>query len=254
MFKLVQSDKEIKRVRAFCANGFFGARINTTIAAYGTDDRFVRTWYAENDNRITAAVQLTQDAAVIQCTSDADFDSLTVLLQFAGAKTVTGEKECMKKLGLPLHRQGVLMSAATLPALQRTAENADSEQLARLHPVLFGETARNENPTDFAAWFADVSHRTRHGLSEYFAIFENGKAVSCAGTLYSNAQYGCIGAVATLPDYRKRGFGRDCTLTAAHSVLANGQTPCLACADNGIQKWYETMGFAICGAWAESEF
>ena len=252
MFKLVLSEKEIKKVRTFCAHGFFGARINTTLAAYGTDDRFVRTWYEENNNHITAVAQLTQAAAVVQCTPDADFDSLAVLLQFAGAKTVTGEKECMEKLGLPQAGRGYLMTAEAVVSAQTKAEKTDSELLALLYPVLFGETARKENPTDFAVWYADLSHRVRHGLCECFAVFEEKEAVSCASVLYSNAQYGCIGAVATRPEHRRRGFGSACTLTAAQSVLANGQTPCLACADGGIHKWYESMGFAVSGEWAEA--
>lgn len=251
MFKLVSSEKEIMKVRAMCADGFFGARINTTLAAYGADDRFVRTWYEEKEKGITAAVQLTQETAVVHCTQEADFESLAVLLQFTGAKTVLGEEGCILQLGSDPVGRGFLMEAAVPAHRESAVGRADSEQLSLLYPVLFGDTARQERPADFAAWYADLSHRVRHGLCDCYAVFREGCAVSCAAVLYSNAQYGCIGAVATRPQQQGKGYGTDCTLAAAHAVVLNGLTPCLACADSGIHKWYEKMGFCVCGAWAE---
>lgn len=251
MFKLVDSDKEIKKVRTFCTKGYFGARINTTLAAYGTDDRFVRTWYEEKDEKLVAVMQLTEGAAVVKCRQDADFDSLTALLQFVGAKTVIGDRESVKNLPFMVSGQGMLMTCDSLSAPAATAQPVDSEQLADLYPVLFGESAKENDKRAFAAWFADLSHRVRHGLCECFAIYKNNIAVSCAAVLYSNAQYGCIGAVATRPEFRKHGFGKDCTLAATQNVIAHGQTACLACADSGIHQWYEAMGFSVCGEWAE---
>lgn len=251
MFKLVESDREIKKVRTFCASGYFGARINTALAAYGTDDRFVRTWYEEKDSKMLAVMQLTEGAAVIKCTDAADFESLTALLQFTGARTVIGNSNSVKNLPFGVAEQGFLMECKTLTAQPCHAQRLDSEQLADLHPVLFGETAKENEKRAFAAWFADLSHRVRHGFCECFAIYENDIAVSCASVLYGNAQYGCIGAVATRPDFRSRGFGRDCALAAAQSVLAGGLTPCLACVNNGIHGWYESMGFSVCGEWMQ---
>ncbi len=252
MFKLVESEKEIKKVRTFCSQGYFGARINTAIAAYGTDDRFVRTWFEESDEKVLAVMQLTEGAAVVKCRPEADFVSLAMLLQFAGAKTVIGDRASVGRLPFSVSAQGILMECRTLPDLACEALAVDSEQLASLYPVLFGEEAAEKDKRAFHAWFADISHRVRHGFCECFAVYENEVAVSCASVLYSNAQYGCIGAVATRPEHRNCGFGRDCALAATKRVLENGQLACLACADSGIHQWYEAMGFAVAGEWAEA--
>lgn len=251
MIKLVLSDKEIRQVRAFCSKGYFGARINTTLAAYGTDDRFVRTWYEEKDGHPVAVVQLTEGAAVVQCAAGADFESLAALLQFSGAQTVIGEHECVNNLPFSIQEKGCLMHLQGSVNASQAAEYADSEKLPLLYPVLFGENTKQEQPMAYAAWFSDLSHRVRHGLCACFAVYEDQKAVSCAAVLYSNAQYGCIGAVATLPCHRGHGLGKACTLAAAQAVLESGQIPCLACTDNGIHAWYEQMGFAVYGAWTE---
>ncbi|MBQ3518173.1 MAG: hypothetical protein IJA31_02500 [Clostridia bacterium] len=251
MYKLVETDKEIKKVRAFCSEGYFGARINTAIAAYETDDRFVRTWFEESDGAVVGVMQITEDAAVVKCTAKADFESLAALLLFAGAKTVIGNADCIAKLPFVQTDKGYIMSAEKTQLPLFSAEKTDSEQLPLLYPVLFGKTVEQADRRAYMAWFADLSHRVRHGLSEWFYVAQNNAFVSCAGILYSNAQYACIGGVATLPEARKRGFGRICTLTAARSALQNGQIPCLACADNGIEKWYAGMGFAVCGQWMQ---
>ena len=252
MFKLVESEKEIKKVRTFCARGYFGARINTTLAAYGTDDRFVRTWYEEADGRLLAVMQMTEGAAVVKCKPGTDFVSLAMLIQFAGAKTVIGDRDSVGALPFCVSSQGFLMECRDLPDLTCKAYSVDAEQIASIYPVLFGEDAAEKDKRAFAVWFSDISHRVRHGFCECFAIYENDIAVSCASVLYSNAQYGCIGAVATVPGCRNRGFGRDCTLAAAQSVLERGQSACLACVDSGIHQWYEAMGFSVCGEWAEA--
>lgn len=251
MFKLVLTEKEIIRTRVFCSDGYFGARINTALAAYATDDRFVRTWYEEKDGRILAVMQLTEGAATIKCTAQCDFGSLTALLHFAGAKTVIGDIESMKNFPFSATEQGVLMHSSSPQKTEIAAELLDSEQLNLLYPVLFGEETAQADRRAYAAWFADLSHRVRHGLCDCFAVFDGKKAVSCAAVLYSNAKYGCIGAVATNPDFRGKGYGRICTLTAAHSVMQSGQMPCLACDGSGIQKWYESMGFTVFGEWAQ---
>lgn len=249
MYKLVETDKEIKKVRAFCAKGYFGARINTTLAAYGADDRFVRAWYEESDGKLLAVMQLTEDAATVRCVEGADFDSLAALLLFAGAKTVIGNAEYIAKLPFVQTDKGYLMSAEKMQFPLFAAEKVNSEQLPLLYPVLFGNAVAQADRRAYMAWLADLSHRVRHGLSEWFCVAQQDAFVSCSGILYSNAQYGCIGGVATLPEAQKRGFGRICTLTAARSVLENGQIPCLACADDGIEKWYEKMGFAVFDEW-----
>lgn len=252
MFKLTESDKEIKSVRAFCAKGFFGAKINTALAAYGTDDRFVRTWYEEADKKIISVMQLTEGAATVKCTDQTDFDSLAALLLFAGAKTVTGSRDAVEKLPFGTSQKGFLMHAHSVPDVQTDAERIDSESLRCLYDILFADEEIQNPRRHYAVWLTDMSHRVRHGLCECFAVYENEVAVSCASVLYSNAQYGCIGAVATMQASRHKGYGKDCTLTAAQSILNNGITPCLACADSGIHKWYETMGFTVYGEWAEA--
>ncbi len=251
MFKLVETDKEIKKVRAFCSDGYFGARINTAIAAYGTDDRFVRTWYEEKDGKLLAVLQVTEDAATVRCAEGTDYDSLSALLLFTGAKTVIGNAETIKNLPFVQTDKGYLMSAEKMQMPAWEAEKTDSENLASLYPVLFGKTAAQADRRAWMVWLADLSHRVRHGLSAWFCVMHEDTPVSCAGILYSNARYGCIGGVATLPEAQKQGFGRICTLTAAMYVFENGQIPCLACADNGIEKWYEKMGFAVCGQWMQ---
>lgn len=250
MFKLVLSDKDIQKVRTFCAHGFFGARINTAIAAYGTDERFVRTWYEESDGKVLGVMQLTEDNAVVQCAQNVDMESLCSLLRFVGAHHVTGEAQTMRMMPFTVANGGVLMQANSVANCNTKAVLLDAEQLRSLFSVLFSDRDVQNARRAFASWYADLSHRVRHGLCDCFAVFEDDEAVSCASVLYSNAQYGCIGAVATRIDRRHNGLACECTLAAAQSVLQSGLIPCLAC-ENGIAKMYEQIGFSVCGEWTE---
>ena len=247
------SDRDIQKVRTFCSNGFFGARINTAIAAYGTDERFVHTWYEETDGKLLGVMQLTEDNAVVQCSDEVDADSLCSLLLFAGAHRVTGEAQAMRLLPFTVSDKGVLMQAESLAKRSTKAVLLDAEQLRPLFAVLFEDEEAQSSRRLFASWYADVSHRVRHGLCDYFAVSDGETLLSCAGILYSNARYGCIGAVATKPEHRHRGLATECTLFAAQTVLQRGLVPCLACKNNGIAEMYEKIGFSVCGEWTEMQ-
>ncbi len=250
MFKLAQTDTDVRKIRTFCSQSFFGARINTASAAYGTDERFVRTWYEEENGEIHGVMQLTEDNAVVQCTREVDIDSLCSLLQFAGARHVTGEAQIMQRMPFTVTNSGVLMQAQTLADRPTTAQLLTAEQLKPLFAVLFPDKDVQIDRRLFASWYADVSHRVRHGLCDFFAVLQDGEVLSCAGTVYSNAKYGCIGAVATLAAHRHKGFAGECTLAAAQSVVQSGLTPCLAC-ENDLVQMYAKLGFSVCGEWCE---
>ena len=60
----------------------------------------------------------------------------------------------------------------------------------------------------FAEWYADMSHRLRHGCGKAVGIYEGDALASAALVTLTTPQVGIIGGVATLPQSRGKGYAR----------------------------------------------
>ena len=97
--------------------------------------------------------------------------------------------------------------------------------------------------------YADVHHRLRHGLCRLAAVETDGGVAACAMTTAECAGGAVIGAVATLPDYRGRGYASACVSTLAASLQKEGRRIYLSPKNAGAQRLYAGLGFVPCGEW-----
>ena len=104
----------------------------------------------------------------------------------------------------------------------------------------------------FDAFYVDLSHRLRHGLCRIAAIEDPpGTPVACAMTVAEAPDAVVIGAVATAPQHRKKGYASACI----RALLAEDARPALiAPADDAAAQLYRSLGFSPCGGWAEFSF
>lgn len=118
----------------------------------------------------------------------------------------------------------------------------------------------------FSAWYVDVSHRLRHGYARIVGFREDGgeppetpgKPVSAAMTVAECGPAACepayggaalIGAVATLPAGRGRGYASAAVLTLARTLLAEGRRVFLSPKNAHAHALYTRIGFVECGEW-----
>ncbi len=71
----------------------------------------------------------------------------------------------------------------------------------------------------FDGWYVDVSHRIRHGICETAGIVENDQLVSTAMAVAQCDTALVIGAVATAPQYRGKGYARQCIAAIVQNHL-----------------------------------
>lgn len=123
------------------------------------------------------------------------------------------------------------------------------------YPLLracFGDTL-----PPFDSWYADVSHRLRHGGCRLLGIEADGRLAAGAmttaecGPWESDAGAAVIGAVATLPGYRGRGFASRCVTSLAAALQAENREVLLSPKNSPAQALYAKLGFAVCGEWGE---
>jgi ribosomal protein S18 acetylase RimI-like enzyme len=79
----------------------------------------------------------------------------------------------------------------------------------------------------------------------------DGRVVALAD-LYSDGEVGQIEDVATLPEHRRRGYGREVVLAAVAEAAGLDLIFITAVATGAAVSWYESMGFAPLGSYFEA--
>ena len=110
--------------------------------------------------------------------------------------------------------------------------------------AVFGETL----PL-YDVWYADVSHRLRHGVCRIAGVTEQGQAVSCAMTVAETETAWVIGAVATHPDFRGRGYASAAVRSLVAEGQAQGKRVLISPKNEAARALYERLGFAARGTW-----
>ncbi len=145
-------------------------------------------------------------------------------------------------------------AASTIPVMRcdtpQTASVTDvaspREMYAFLQPIF-------PSLSPFDSWYPDVCYRERHGFCRNVAVRDNGEIVSAAMTVAEWDGGALIGGVATAPTHRRRGLAARCVGTLAARLQGEGKAVYICPKNEGAQRVYTALGFAVCGSIAVTE-
>ena len=120
--------------------------------------------------------------------------------------------------------------------------------LKELYPVLVDGFGQHTLPP-FDAWYADVHHRFRRDRCRAVAVFEEDIPVACAMTVAECDSAALIGAVATRPEARGKGYASACVLTLAHQLQQQSKIVYLSPKNEYAHRLYDRIGFTVVGEW-----
>lgn len=226
MIKLLTEDK-YKEFLNFCNKDIVGAVIYTRLLAYGIDNNDVMFWYAENNGKMTAACSAADGVFTYCCNNNADINEILAFANIIGAKTVTSTAVLyiLKYIG----------SQKTY-----STENIDGENLKEIFPVVFEEDGNRS--VFFDNWYTDASHKIRHGLIHGKCVYDGSKCVSAALTSGETEKIAVISSVATMKNYRKRGFGEAVVNSLAEDLKKEVY---LMTDSENTALWYKSIGWEI---------
>lgn len=249
MLKLL-GDEKLADALLFCDNDVFSLWISAGIKVYGTDSRYIRTWYARNaEGKINCLMSMTGETLRASFLPDADFESAAELARLSGAAEFVFDARYEALLGSADRRKGEILLASSLPEYPENAVRLEAQQLKGIYTVVCG----HDNEA-FGRWYTETSHRVRHGISTVFACSEHGAPVSCAQVLAENSSMGLITDVSTLPACRRRGYAGSCVCKAVDYLRSQGKSAVLLSEDEGSTAFYKHLGFYQAGEWCKCVF
>ncbi|HHU85154.1 MAG TPA: GNAT family N-acetyltransferase [Clostridiales bacterium] len=213
----------------------FWGRIYTHKAAYPDTD----IWQSQGivSDRFDGAV-------TIYSYDDFDADELKAFLKLIGYQSIFCSKNVAEVLGMKSQKQGAIMRCESTQKQPKViAKKRANENIRDVFDVIY-ETEK----ADFSSWYVDISHRLRHNLCRCFSIDIENKPVSVAVTNTETPKNSVISGVATLSEYRRKGYASDVVLTITDDIL-KGRKSAYLCCNYDLIKFYERLGFVKTGEW-----
>ena len=225
----------------------YAARITALFKTYGAGQSFALFWVQRIDGEPAAAISRVDGSMTLCAGENADFEELHSFLNAAGFDSLTCCEECMKKLGIADYKSShtVRFVGGKQPPKCDFVRDCDKRKIYDLLCICGFELG------DYGAFLADVCARLNKGTASLAAAEENGDIKSCAFALFEGAKSVLLGAVATLPSARGRGYAGSLVGTLANEK--SEKEVFLFCRNDSLLDFYKKIGFEAVGRWAVKE-
>ena len=225
MIRLLTEEK-LPEFTLFCNTRLTGAVIYTRLLTYGINSDEALFWYGENeDGTLNGVFSLSDGIFLAEADENADRDEIELFAKTVGAVQIT-----YGKAPYTLKFSGSEKNFVT--------EDITGENIKDVFSVVFEDDT--ERLSYFAKWYTDASHKIRHGLIHGKCIYADGKCVSAALTSGETDDIAVISSVATLSDYRKRGYGEAVVISLAKDMHKDVY---LMTNSEKTKQWYLDISF-----------
>ncbi len=242
MIKLINETSQL----LFLPADPYSARITALAQTYGTAYDFALFWVQEVDGVPVAAVSRVDGNATLCAVDDADFEEIRGFLNAVGYQTLTYDDRFSEKLGLIPQKTSftVKYSGGALPWSEALADYDKKEIYSLLCECGF-------ELGDYKAFLADVCMRLNKSTASLAAAESGGKLCSCAFALFEGEKSVLLGAVATNPLARGKGYASKLVGTLAEAKKE--KEVFLFCRNDSLEAFYSGIGFETVGKWAIHE-
>ena len=209
--------------------GWAAARIRASVQAYRESPALMRFY----SNPSGGAQVALQDSFAVCCSAaSADTEELAQFLPYIAASVLSDRPLPLERF--PLTRGRVYSSAVAPSLLPETTSDlqAGYEVLSQVFPAAI-------NAESYSKWYADLSHRIRHGMSEICSL----RGIATVTLHYREGGILYLSHLATLPEFRGKGHARS---LIAHLAALHPQADSvtLLSQDANSDRFYEHLGFS----------
>lgn len=228
---------------ALLPNNEAALRILGAVSVYGSDRPFCRFWTDENGGALMIAEGVATLYAPVFTEEWETFLTMSPEVHTVRTDAVTAHKLAVCWGSEPLC--GQVMRAQSV-ALCGESVVPTPAQLYPLIRAVFGEAV-----PPFDGWYADVHHRFRRGRFHARAVCEGENVLSCAMTVAECDVAVLLGAVATHPAARGRGYASACVTALTHTCRESGKDVYISPKNDAAAALYTHLGFTVCGEWGK---
>lgn len=240
MVRLIEEKKELD----FLPADPYAARITALAETYGTEHSFAMFWVQETDGESVAAVSRVDGNMTVCGLENTDFEELSAFVNAVGFTSLTCDAEVMKKLGFEPSKSSFTVEykgGAAIGNAEKIHE-CDKRKIYDLLCMCGFELG------DYNAFLADVCARLNKGTASFAAVMNENEPCACAFALFEGRKSVLLGAVATNPNARGKGYASELVGTLAEEK--SDKKVFLFCRNDSLADFYAKIGFEKVGLWA----
>ena len=225
----------------------YAARITALAETYGTDYDFALFWVQSIDEKSVAAVCRVDGNMTVCCCENTDFEELSAFINAVGFSSLTCDAEVMKKLGFEAAKTSftVEYKGGLVSADAEITNDCDKKKIYDLLCLCGFELG------DYGAFLADVCARLNKGTATLSAVMNGDELRACAFALFEGTKSILLGAVATDPSARGKGYASE--LVGNLAKEKSDKKVFLFCRNDSLADFYAKIGFEKVGCWAIAE-
>lgn len=225
----------------------YAARVTALAETYGTEHSFAMFWVQEIEGEAVASVCRVDGNMTVCCLENADYEELSAFINAVGFLTLTGDADVIKKLGFGISKTSFTVEYKGGAALGGTLKVCDCDK-RKIYDLL---CSCGFELGDYSAFLADVCARLNKGTASFSAILNGDEPCACAFALFEGAKSVLLGAVATNPSARGKGYASE--LVGALAEEKSDKKVFLFCREDSLADFYAKIGFEKVGCWAIAE-
>ena len=236
--------------RQITADDPFYTRILSLYESYGEGLDFVAFWTQENEGGITSAISRFEDKFSLWLTGDSDLDEVAAFIRFQNAGSCLYNAAFSP--GFPDD-----LPCIEGQVLEYIAEDyiSDIEIYEPDFKALYDLLKACESPVfivpEYLLFLSELTHRKNRGKLHLAATAADGMPASSVMTVSETGNAAILGAVATRPDCRRRGFSRELVRTLATKLRREGRRVFVLSATDHNTRFYEHSGFTVAAGFKE---
>ena len=249
MIKIVDNNNSFGReIYGLSENNPFGCRIISLYNTYNYNLPFVDFWVQFIDDEPVSLISRLETAFILRLSDRSDIDEVSSFIRVSGAETVLCDAsyslECnMNKV------TGPVLYSRDLFGIDKSFE-VYVPTVKEVYSVISSSASENFRVPSYESFMLDVSHKLNQRAIRMYAIKEE-KPAACIMTLAESRDSAVLGALATNPELRKRGYGAFLIKYINNALVSEGKAVYLHRAPNENTAFYNKLGFSQFGQWAE---
>ncbi|MEE1077328.1 MAG: GNAT family N-acetyltransferase [Acutalibacteraceae bacterium] len=179
----------------------FATRVKGLLNAYGEYNSLCDVWYQLINEDITAYIVRYGGEFIADIYSGADFEEIINMCRIAGGNVLLCKKVDMGGMF------GDVMRLEKLQSFENSFEFSENVNLYDYYDILKANQSQSFIVPEFDDFYVDLNHRLRKNTAFILGLYKDNNLISCCVATAVDKTSAVIAGVATLPQYKKQGYG-----------------------------------------------
>lgn len=226
----------------------FGCRIKALYNTYDYCLSFVDFWVQIIDEKAVSLIARMETTFILRLTDNSDLEEVSAFIRVSGASNVICDGkynlDCsMKKVSGPVFVSDEKMN-------NDKKLNVFNPHIKDVYSLISKCGSENFNVPKYESFALDVAHKLNKNTMRIYGIGES-RLYCCIMTLAETDDGAVLGALATDPEFRRKGYGAFLIKYINNVLIKEGKSVFLHRAPDENIEFYNKLGFKEYGKWAE---